>query len=392
MVERALEVGHGDALVDHEALDLVEHRRVRGVVLVGAEHPARADDVDGWLAGQHRARLDGRGLGAQHDVVLGRLGPEGVLHGARRVVGPEVERVEVEPLGLDDRALGHLVAHGHEEVGDELGLQGQRVPAAAAAAGRRQGDVDGLLDQHPLLVLRLEHGLAGGDGLVDGSAGLADALAGLLARLRRQGADLAVGEGEGRTVAGVVEPDLLEGVEVGGGRDRGQRRLTHRLDLVGLERGHFDRVVVGVGAGHGSLSRGDSSSPQSLEVDERRVGRGLPGPGDVSCPTDQVRGAEIAGSCPRWGCYSSKAAQTSLHSSTGTLVPTSYAACSAAGSRPRSVSGPSARLRPRFHARGSSRASARISLSGSCWSTQRETSGGSRSAITGVASAERSWR
>ena len=143
-------------------------------------------------------------------------------------------------------------------------------------AGRRQGDVDGLLDQHPLLVLGLEDGLPGGERLVDRAAGLADALAGVLAGLRRQGADLAVGEGERRAVAGVVEPDLLEGVEVGGGGDRGQGRLAHRLDLLGLERGHFDRVVVGVGAGHGSLSRGDSRSPQSLEVDERRVGRGTP--------------------------------------------------------------------------------------------------------------------
>ena len=80
-------------------------------------------------------------------------------------------------------------------------------------------------------MLGLEHDLAGGERLVDGAAGLADALAGLLAGLRREGADLAVGEGEGRTVARVVDPDLLEGVEVGGGGDRGQGRLAHRLDL-----------------------------------------------------------------------------------------------------------------------------------------------------------------
>src|SRR5690606_27709668 len=35
VVERALEVGHRDALVDDQALDLVEHRAVRRVVLVG---------------------------------------------------------------------------------------------------------------------------------------------------------------------------------------------------------------------------------------------------------------------------------------------------------------------------------------------------------------------
>ena len=40
-----------DALVDDEALDLVEHRAVGRVVLVGAEDPARADDVDRWACG-----------------------------------------------------------------------------------------------------------------------------------------------------------------------------------------------------------------------------------------------------------------------------------------------------------------------------------------------------
>ena len=283
-------------------------------------------------------------------MVVGRLDPEGVLHGAGRVVGTEVEGVEVEPLGLDDRALGDLPAHGDEEVGDQLGLQRDRVPAAASAtAVGREGDVDGLLDQHPLLVLSLEHGLACSQGLVDGAAGLTDALPGVLAGLGRQRADLPVGQGQRRAVAGVVEPDLLERVEVGGSGDRGEGRVPHRHDLLGLERGHFDRVVVGVGAGHGSLSSGDES-PQSLEVDEHRIDGALPGPGDVSCPTDQVRGAEIACSCPRDTCYSSKAVHTPAHSSPPSAPP------AASGRSIRTIAS-SARERPRFHARGSSRIS-----------------------------------
>ena len=39
--ERALQVGEADALVDQQALDLVEHRRVR-LVVVPAIHAARA--------------------------------------------------------------------------------------------------------------------------------------------------------------------------------------------------------------------------------------------------------------------------------------------------------------------------------------------------------------
>ncbi len=80
---------------------------------------------------------------------------------------------------------------------------GCRAPAGSRSVGQR--DVDGLLDQHPLLVLGLEHLLAGGERLVDLAAGLADALAGVLAGLRRQRADLAVGERERRTVAGVLD-------------------------------------------------------------------------------------------------------------------------------------------------------------------------------------------
>ena len=44
--------------------------------------------------------------------------------------------------------------------------------------------------------------------LVDRTAGLADPLPGLLAGLRRQRADLAVGEGQRGAVARVRQPDL----------------------------------------------------------------------------------------------------------------------------------------------------------------------------------------
>ena len=129
---------------------------------------------------------------------------------------------------------------------------GCRAPAGDAIG--RQRDVDGLLDQHPLLVLDLEHGLALGERLVDRAAGLADALAGLLARLRRQGTDLAVGQGERRPIARVVDPHLLERVEVGGRGDRRERGVAGGLDLLGLQRGDLHGVVVGVRSRHDCLS------------------------------------------------------------------------------------------------------------------------------------------
>ena len=57
-VERALEVRHRDALVHGQALDLVEHRGVGGVQLVGAEGLARRADVDRDAA---LVRVVGRG-------------------------------------------------------------------------------------------------------------------------------------------------------------------------------------------------------------------------------------------------------------------------------------------------------------------------------------------
>ena len=255
VVEGALEVGHRDALVDDEALDLVEHRAVRGVVLVGAEDAAGRDDVDGRLPGEHRACLHGAGLGAQHEVVLGRLGPEGVLHRARRVVGAEVERVEVEPLGLDERTFRHLPAHRDEDVGDPLGEHRDRVPGSGDLAVPGKGDVHGLLDEHPLLGLDLELGLTLPQCLVDRAPGLADPLAGVLARLGRERADLPVGQRQRRAVAGVLGPHPLELLEIRRAGDRGEGLLTHLAHVLLVERGHLDRVVLGVGAGHRCLSR-----------------------------------------------------------------------------------------------------------------------------------------
>ena len=208
-VEGALEVRHRDALVDGEALDLVEGGHVRRVELVGAEDPADRGDVDRHAALEEGAGLDRRGVGAQDEAALGRVDVEGVLHLPGRVVGVEVQGVEVEPLRLDLGSLGDLPAHPDEQVGDALRHQLDGVAAAERAAARGQGDVDGLLGEDPLVALGLELGLAGGERLGDPAAGLADALAGLGLRARGQRPDLAVGERERALVALVRAADPL---------------------------------------------------------------------------------------------------------------------------------------------------------------------------------------
>ena len=154
-------------------------------------------------------------------------------------------------------ATSQPIATKTSAISSEPVVSGCRAPRGGAVG--RQRDVDGLLDQHPLLVLGLEHLLPRGERLVDRAAGLADPLPGLLAGLRRQRADLAVGQRERRPVAGVLEPDLLELGEVAGRGDRRERGVAHRLDLLGLERRDLDGVVIGVRSGHGGLSRTDGS-------------------------------------------------------------------------------------------------------------------------------------
>ena len=68
VLQRALQVAEREAAVDGEALDLLEHRRVRRVQRIAAVDAARADHVHGRRLRLHRAHLDRRGLRAQADA------------------------------------------------------------------------------------------------------------------------------------------------------------------------------------------------------------------------------------------------------------------------------------------------------------------------------------
>ena len=118
--------------VDDEALDLVEHRRVGlvGVVPVGA---ARDDDPDRRRLRPHGADLHRRGVGAQHLALAALVGreEEGVVHLPRRMADGEVQRREVELVGLDVRPFGDREAHVGEDRGELVDDLGDRVDAAA---------------------------------------------------------------------------------------------------------------------------------------------------------------------------------------------------------------------------------------------------------------------
>ena len=127
-LDGAEEVGEGDAAVDGQRLDLVEHRRVAGVERLVAVGAAGRDHEDRRLHRLHGADLHRRRVRAQHHLLgIAELDVERVLHRARRVAGHHVERLEVVPVVLDLGTLHHAVAHAHEDVlelalhlGDEM--------------------------------------------------------------------------------------------------------------------------------------------------------------------------------------------------------------------------------------------------------------------------------
>ena len=100
----------------------------------------------------------------------------------------------------------------------------QRVPGAARAAART-GSVTSTVSSTSTRASRSASSspLPRGERGVDPAAGLPDPLARLGPGGRGQRADLAVGQRERAAVAGVLEPGLLERVQVGGGGERRER-------------------------------------------------------------------------------------------------------------------------------------------------------------------------
>ena len=139
-LDGAEEVGEGDAAVDGQRLDLVEHRRVAGVEGLVAVRAAGRDHEDRRLHRLHGADLHRRRVRAQHHLLgLAELDVERVLHRARRVPGQDVERLEVVPVVLDLGTLRDAVAHAHEDV-FELALHlGDEVEVPAACGRARRG-------------------------------------------------------------------------------------------------------------------------------------------------------------------------------------------------------------------------------------------------------------
>jgi hypothetical protein len=133
-VQRRLEIGEADVLIDIQALDLVEHRRVAHVRVARYTRPG-AINANGraLLRGAQRADLHRRGMRAQQPAILE---VERVVHGARRMIGRNVQRFEIVEVVLDLGAFGDLEAGAPEDLLDAQPrlVIGCRPPCAARRA------------------------------------------------------------------------------------------------------------------------------------------------------------------------------------------------------------------------------------------------------------------
>src|ERR1035437_8389471 len=90
------------------------------------------------VADLHRA-----GMGAQKIGGIGSatLDIKSVMHGSRRVILGRIERSEVQPVGLNFRALCHVESHRAKDRLNALQRERNRVQATLAALATRQAHV-----------------------------------------------------------------------------------------------------------------------------------------------------------------------------------------------------------------------------------------------------------
>ncbi len=165
--QNPFQIGHGNILANRHTLDLMEHWCV-GLVIVAAIHPTRRDHADRGAGFLHRADLHRRCVGTQNMrravVALGTVHIEGVKFLTGRMVRRDVQRVEIIPVILDLRTLGHLEPHIGENGGYFLGHLGHRMNGALGTGARWQGHIQPFAAQAFIQCSIGKACLFGGDG------------------------------------------------------------------------------------------------------------------------------------------------------------------------------------------------------------------------------------
>src|ERR1700722_7833632 len=208
------------ALVDHQALNLVEHWRVRLVGVTPISAP-RANDPDRRLLRQHRAHLHRAGVRAQTFPLARFIGrkKERVVHLARRMSRREVELSEIVVVALDVRPFGDGKAHLGENGGDLVHHLADWMDPSGFDAGQADGqrDVGSLAFELGLKACAFQH----------------------RAPRRERFRDLILQRIDGRALGlALVRSELAER-----GEQRGDRSLlAERSDARGLERAFIRRA------------------------------------------------------------------------------------------------------------------------------------------------------
>src|SRR3954471_14906045 len=255
--QRALEVGERDVLVDGEALDLVELRRV-GRVAVAAVRAAGDDDVQRRRMGLHRADLHRRRVRAQDDVGRDVERVRVVAAWIRQVV---VERVEVVVDEVDLGALDAREAEAEEDVLDLApGLGDEVEPTDRLWRLAGEGDVDAVAGEAGVELAGLELFRAVLDERLEGLARLVGGLADRAALLGRELGDAAQEVRQLGLAAEIADAELLERRARGGAGDGGLGLGAKRSDAV--EDAHDAPTLAVSGCAAGGRSAAVTTVPR----------------------------------------------------------------------------------------------------------------------------------
>src|SRR5687768_8210398 len=110
-------MGHRDALIDAETLELMEHRCMGHIGRVAAEYLAGCKYADRNASPLHRTDLNGGGLRPERESV-GRI--ERVLRFSGRVTLWNIQGVEIVMIGFDLAIVLDGIAHRDKYVLDLL--------------------------------------------------------------------------------------------------------------------------------------------------------------------------------------------------------------------------------------------------------------------------------
>ena len=277
-VEDTLEIGHGELLVDRQALVLEEDRladRVRRFVPVAAPGD---DHADRRLALLHDPHLHRRGVRTAKDgarrIVAERIrDPKRVPFLASGVARRDVERFEVVVIPLDLGALDRLETHGREDTRNLARGLRDRMQPPDAYAPRREGQVFTLRTKVALERFRAQRGAPFIECLFDATLGLVHrgSVRGLIGCRELRDPLGCLGE-QTFLAAEVLHAGGLERGLARGGRDLGHRAVRELLQVFARHcassfRQHKARRSFGTKAG----LRGTTRVPFSLT--RRTLGR-----------------------------------------------------------------------------------------------------------------------